>query len=291
MTNLNRLQIHYKSQSFINMDSNMNLYKTRAFIKRDFIILLSYKMAFFTATIGAIFPLLSYFFISKLLPATAINSIVIYGGDYFSFTLVGIAFTTYFTMAVQEFSSLMRRDQMAGCFEALLSSQTDVKSLIFMSAIFKFIHNGTVFIFMFGIAYLFLDFDLSKINIPATMLTLFLSFITFISLGILSAAGTILFKQGEPFGFIFGTLSSLLSGAVFPITLLPFGLKIFSFIMPITYALDALRLSILQGYSISMLWQQLLILAGISIIILPLSLRFFEWSVEKGKRDGTLMQY
>lgn len=267
------------------------LYKTKAFIKRDFIILISYKMALFTTTLGAVFPLLSYFFIAKLMPTSAVKSIAIYGGNYFSFTLIGIAFTTYFTMAVQEFSALMRRDQMAGCLEALLSSQTDTKSIIFMSAIFKFIHNGTVLIIMFLIAYLFLDFDISKINIASTMLTIFLSFITFVSLGIFSAAGTILFKQGEPFGFIFGTLSSLLGGAVFPIALLPFGLKMFSFIIPITYALDALRLSILQGYSISMLYQQLIILAVMSIILLPLSLKFFEWAVEKGKRNGTLMQY
>jgi ABC-2 type transport system permease protein len=266
-------------------------YKLSAFLKRDLTILLSYKMALITTTIGTVFPLLSYFFISKLVPGNAQESLTQYGGDYFSFTLVGIAFTTYFTMAVQEFSATTRRDQMAGCLEALLSSQTDTKSIIIMSAIFKFIHNGTVLIFMFLIASLFLGFDLSNINILSTILTLVLSLIVFISLGIFSAAGTIIFKQGEPFGLIFGALSSLLGGAVFPIALLPAGLKMFSFIIPITYSLDALRLSILNGYSIVMLSKQLLILFSLAIIILPLSLKFFEWAVEKGKREGTLMQY
>lgn len=269
----------------------MNLFKTKAFIKRDFIILTSYKMSLLTTSFGVVFPLLSYFFIGKLMPTGSTKSISLYGGDYFSFVLIGIAFTTYFTMAVQEFSALMRRDQMAGCLEALLSSQTDTKSLILMSAIFKFIHNGTVLIIMFVIACFFLDFDISKINVLSMLLIVFLSFITFVSLGIFSAAGTILFKQGEPFGFIFGTLSSLLGGAVFPIALLPYWLKMFSFIIPITYSLDALRLSILQGYSINMLSHQVIILAIMSIILLPMSLVFFEWAVENGKRNGTLMQY
>lgn len=269
----------------------MKLLKISAFIKRDFIILSSYKMALITTTLGSIFPLLTYFFIAKLVPGDAHQSLAKYGGDYFSFTLIGISFTTYFIMAVQEFSALMRRDQMAGCLEALLSSQTDIKSLIFMSAIFKFLHNGTVLIFMFVIATLFLDFSFSTINIPATLLTLALSLIAFISLGIISAAGTILFKQGEPFGLIFGSLSALLGGAVFPISILPFGLKIFSYIFPITYSLDALRLSILQGYSIDMLSKQLFILFCFALLLFPLSLKFFEWSVERGKRNGTLMQY
>jgi len=266
-------------------------YKALAFIKRDFIILSSYKMALITTTIGAIFPLLSYFFIAKLIPSNTQESLGLYGGDYFSFTLIGLAFSTYFITAVQEFSALMRRDQMAGCLEALLSSQTDTKSLIFMSALFKFIHNGSILIVMFAVSCFFLGFDLSRMNIISTLVTIFLSLITFISLGIFSAAGTIIFKQGEPFGLIFGTLSSLLGGAVFPVALLPFGLKILSVIFPITYSLEALRLSILQGYTIGMLSQQLIILLLMAAVLFPMSLLFFEWAVEKGKRNGTLMQY
>jgi|RhiMetdeSRZDD1v2_1073273.scaffolds.fasta_scaffold17907_2 ABC-2 type transport system permease protein len=269
----------------------MRLYKAMAFIKRDYIVLVSYKMALITTTVGAIFPLLSYFFISRLMPATAIKSIEVYGNDYFSFSLVGIAFTTYFTMAMGEFSALMRRDQMAGCFEALLSSQTDIKSLIFMSAIFKFLHNGTVLLFMFLFASLFLGFNFHNINFASTLLVVFLSLILFISLGIFSAAGTILFKQGEPFGFVFGTLGSLLGGAVFPVAVLPSWLKSVAQIVPITHSLDALRLAILKGYAVDRLIPQLLTLAAMSMLLFPLSLKFFEWSVEKGKKNGTLGQY
>lgn len=268
------------------------LNKTKAFIKRDFTILLSYKMALITTTVGTIFPLLTYFFISKLVPdGVSPEGLSQYGGGYFSYTLIGVAFTTYFMMAVQEFSATTRRDQMAGCLEALLSSQTDTKAIIFMSALFKFIHNGTVLVFMFLVSVLFLDFDFSNVNVPSLILTIAFSMIVFISLGIFSAAGTIIFKQGEPFGLIFGSLSSLLGGAVFPVALLPAGLKIISFIIPITYSLDALRLSILNGYSIAMLSNQLIILGVIAALIFPLSLKFFEWAVEKGKREGTLMQY
>ena len=113
----------------------IRLYKLKGFIKRDFTIFLSYKMALITTTFGTVFPLLTYFFIAKMVPSKTEASLALYGGDYFSFTLIGIAFTTYFMMAVQEFSATTRRDQMAGCLEALLSSQTDTKTIIFMSAI------------------------------------------------------------------------------------------------------------------------------------------------------------
>ena len=269
----------------------MKLFKLSAFLKRDLTILLSYKMSMITSTVGTIFPLLTFFFIAKLMPEKAPESLAKYGGDYFAFSLVGIAFTTYFMMAIQEFSATTRRDQMAGCFEALLSSQTNTKSLILMSGIFKFIHNGTVIIFMFLFASLFLGFDITNINIPSALLAFILSLIVFISLGIFSAAGTIIFKQGEPFSFVFGGVSSLLGGTIFPIAILPAGIKMFSYFIPITYSLDALRLSILQGYSIPMIATQLLFLTATAIVLFPLSLWFFEWAIEKGKREGTLMQY
>ncbi len=269
----------------------MGLNKLTAFIKRDFIIFLSYKMALVTGTLGSLFPLLTYFYIAKLVPGKSQVSLLEFEGDYFSFLLVGIAFTTYFMMALGEFSATTRRDQMAGCLEALLSSQTDTKSIIFMSAIFKFIHNGTILIFMFTVSALFLGFNFSNINILSTVVTLVLSLGVFISLGIISAGGTILFKRGEPFGFIFGGLSSLLGGAVFPVSILPDSIQMLSYAVPIKYSLDALRLSIIKGHSIIMLSRELIILFGMVLILFPLSLRFFDWAVEKGKKSGSLMHY
>jgi ABC-2 type transport system permease protein len=225
------------------------------------------------------------------MPANVTNAIKAYDTDYFSFSLIGVAFTTYFTMAMSEFSSLMRRDQMAGCFEALLSSQTGIKSIVFMSALFKFIHNGTTLIFMFLFAMLFLHFRLPHINWPSTIISFIFSLVLFVSLGIFSAAGTILFKQGEPFGFFFGTVGSLLGGAVFPVSLLPAALKPVAFLVPITHALETLRLSMLRGYTLSQLTSHLTTLTIMSLILFPASLKFFEWAVEKGKKNGTLGQY
>jgi ABC-2 type transport system permease protein len=269
----------------------LRTYKIIAFIKRDFLIQISYKMAFILTVIGTIFPILTYFFIGKLMSGHNPEGLEKYGSNYFSFSLIGIAFTTYFTMATQEFSVSMRRAQMAGCLEAILSSQTDSKSVVFMSAIFSFIFNGIMLLFIFVISSLFLGFDFSNINIPSAIVSLLISLMTFICLGIFSGAGTILFKQGEPFGFIFGTLSSLLGGAVFPISVLPVWLQSISYLFPITYSLEALRLSILKGYTIPMLSSQLIILSAMTLILFPISLEFFKWAVEKGKKEGTLIQY
>jgi ABC-2 type transport system permease protein len=270
---------------------NLKLYKVGAFIKKDFSIETSYKMGFLLVLLNSVLPVFTYFFIGKLMQGQKLPNVETYANDYFSFALIGIAFATYFNLAIQIFSGSMRRAQMAGCLEAILSSQTDSKTVVFLSSLYSFISTGIMLLCMFFISWLYLGFDFSKMNVAASMVSLFFSLTTFISLGILSAAGTIIFKQGEPFAFIFGGISSLLGGTLFPVAVLPSWLQIVSYVVPIKYSLDALRLSILQGYSIHMISSQLITLGVISTLLFPLSLLFFQWAVEKGKRDGTLMQY
>lgn len=269
----------------------MSLFKVISFIKKDFIIESTYKLNFILTFFNSTFPVISIFFIGKLVENTESLSLAKYGGDYFPFALIGIAVTRFFQLAIDTFSGNIKRAQMAGCLEAILSSQTEPKTIVIMSSFYSFLSAGIQLIFMFLIGFLLFGFNLSNANIPAAILSIIVSMPTFISLGIFSAAGTIIFKQGEPIGWLFGVLSALLGGAMFPISIMPNWLQYTSHIFPITYTLDALRLSTLRNYSIIMLNEQLLALGIMSIILFPLSLKFFEWAVERGKKDGSLMHY
>lgn len=266
-------------------------HKAKAFIVKDFIIETSYKVSFIIQMFGSILPLISFFFVGKLVEEGSAESLVKYGGEYFPFALIGIAFTRYFQLAVTTFSDSMRRAQMAGCLEAILSSQTNPKAIVLNSALYSFLSAGIQLILIFVVGNLFLGFSFEKINLLATLVTFSLSILAFISFGMFAAAGTIIFKKGEPFGFVFSHLSAILGGAYFPVALMPGWLEAVSYVFPIYYALDALRLTMLQGYSFSMIAQDLYIICGMTLIFFPLSLYFFEWAVEKGKREGTLIQY
>ncbi len=268
----------------------MNFKKIRAFVIKDFIIESSYKVAFAVSLVNALFPVLSYFFLSKIIKANS-ASLEKYGGDYFSFALIGIAFTSYFTVAVGTFSSTMRRSQMAGCLEAILSSQTTSSEVVLMSSVYSFISALIQLAVIFAVGIVFFHFNYSNINIVSTIIVFILSLLVFVSLGIFSAAGTIMFKKGEPFGWIFGSISALIGGAYFPIDILPQWMQYLSILVPVTYTLEALRLSILKNFSVGMLYHEISILTVMGLALFPLSLIFFNWAVVKGKKNGTLVQY
>lgn len=269
----------------------MILLKTAAFIRKDFLIESSYKMAFVLTAVGAIFPLITYFFIGEMMGGQAADSIKKYGGEYFPFVLIGLAFTSYFQLAITTFSDTMRRAQMAGCLEAILSAQTGARTIVLLSSFYSFISSGVQLLIAFLVGILLLNFSLGEADLLAALVIFLLSLLVFISLGIISAAGTIIFKKGEPFGWLFGTVSGLFGGAFFPVEVMPEWMQWCSLVVPITYSLDALRLTMLQGYSLVMVGNQALILLGMAVLLFPLSLMFFAWAVERGKRDGTLIQY
>ena len=88
-----------------------------------------------------------------------------------------------------------------------------------------------------------------------------------------------------------GSTSTLLGGAFFPIAVMPDWMQTLAACLPITYALEAMRLAVFRGQSVTEIWPPLTVLASMAVVLLPLSLLAFSRAVERGRRHGTLMQY
>ncbi len=58
-----------------------------------------------------------------------------------------------------------------------------------------------------------------------------------------------------------------------------------------TYVLEGMRLAFLQGYTISQLLPNIIVLGIFSLIMLPISIWIFSKAVQRAKQDGTLTQY
>lgn len=263
--------------------------KLFAFIRRDFIIETSYKIAFLQRLMYTIVPLILIFFLSKLAESSSIH-LKKYGGTFFQYAVIGMCVSNFINIGLNTFKASIRRAQLTGCLEAILNSQTDTRSIILMSSAYSFI-SASVNLIIAAIVIRFFNFDYSNINLFATLIIIFISVLLFISLGIISAALVILYKQGDPLGFILGTFSSFLGGAFIPVTLFPEWMQKISAFIPIKYTLDAVRLTILKGYSLKMVSQEVIILSSLVLVLFPLSLAITQLAIKKGKEDGTITQY
>jgi ABC-2 type transport system permease protein len=228
--------------------------------------------------------------VAKLIGTSAAPYLKPYGGDYFSFVLIGIAFSTYLMVSLRGFSESIRDEQMMGTLEAMLVTPTDTTAVITLSALWNFI-SASLRVFLYLIIGILLGAKIANINALGAAIILILTIICFSSIGILSASFIMIFKRGDPINMLVMSTSELFGGVFFPVDLFPGWLQNISRIFPMTYSLNGMRHALLQGYSLQSLSPDILSLAVFCAILLPVSLLIFRYAVVRVKEEGTLVQY
>jgi ABC-2 type transport system permease protein len=267
------------------------LTKPLAFLKRDFLMAASYRLKF-VLNIGGIFlSTVMYFFLSKLIGRGIDNQLAPYGGDYFSFVLIGIAFTDYLSVSLGSFAGQIRSAQLQGTLEALLVTPTSVPVILFSSTLYNFTFTSLrVFLYLaFGVVIFGLKLHFSGIG--AFLIIMGLTILAFSGIGLISAAFIVVFKQGSPISFIMGAASGLLGGVFYPVTVLPSWLEPLSDLLPITHALEAMRQILLNGATLGAVSDKAAILALFAAILLPIGLGAFAYGLRTAKIDGSLIHY
>ncbi len=265
--------------------------KLQAIFWRDLMTATSYRLGFLMQLTAPMFMIISFYFVGRLLKNASIPGLDQYGGDYFGFVLVGLVFTTYIGIALSTVASTTRRGQMLGTLEVVLTTQTSLATFLMGSSLYA-IARATVFVAVYLVAgALLFGVDFTGANVPAGLLVLFLSMAVMLGLGILSGSFIIMFKQGDPLGLLVNSGAFLLSGVAYPVEVLPRWLQVGSAALPHTYALEALRMGLLQGASIGEILPELRALTLFAVVILPLSLLAFRYAVYRARTEGGFSQF
>ena len=263
------------------------LRRLRAFFLRDLQMALSYPLDF-AMRIGTLaFQLVLLYFLSLLVGSK--ESLNRFGG-YLPFTAVGLATMGYFQAGFTTFSSAIRSEQMTGTLEALLMTPTCIPSFIVGSALWSFSWTTITALLYLGGSALIYDFEL-KGNLFLVLGLLFLLTLFFVSLGTISASFVMVYKRGDPLGFIVGMFSALLGGVFFPVTIMKPWLQTVSNYIPLRHGLDGLRAILLEGQTFAQTWPQFRALIAFNIVLIPLSLYIFQRALRRARREGTLLQY
>jgi ABC-2 type transport system permease protein len=263
--------------------------KPRAIFLRDAKLAFSYPLWFALQWVGIAASATSLFFVSKIVPPSHSFSFNGTTTSYFEFALVNVAFLTFQTAGLASFDNAIRDDQVRGTLEATFVTPTGVGMIVLSSALWAFTIASLNVLCYLAIGTAF-GLHLAHLNVPACIALVLLTITATVPIGILSAAGVMVFKQGAPVQFLFNLAASLLAGVLFPVTVLPVWLRYFSWLMPTTHALHGIR-GALQGATFGQLSPDLLWLSVISILLLPFALWVFHCAVVRAKQDGTLAHY
>lgn len=265
--------------------------KISAFIKRDFLIETSYRFSFMLRFLGIFFSAAGFFFLAKLFGKNISPYLEPYGGDYFSFVLIGIAISSFLATSMRSFSSSISGAQLQGTLESILITPTRISEIVLYSSIWNFISTAFDILVYLVIGIVIFGLRLNLANYAAAALVLVLTIVCFSGLGIISASFIMLLKRGDPISWVVASVSSFLGGTFFPIAVFPAWLQKLAYLFPLFYSLRAMRLALLKGYSFYALRYDVTALVVFIIAILPLSIFSFKHAVRVAKTEGSLGTY
>jgi ABC-2 type transport system permease protein len=264
------------------------LLKLYAFIKRDFLSMVSYRMAFLMQVVGMFLSLLAFYFMTKMIDPNAEGLDGIRPFDWF---LIGLAFQFYFSTALYSFSAKIRNEQVLGTLEAMLVSPTPTSIVIFSSAAWDFTYGAFRVLLYLVFAVFVFGVKLYTNSLLALSLGVVLTLLSSAGLGILSASFILYFKRGDPINFMLSGATTFLGTVFFPVEQLPEWVRPASNYLPITWSLRVVRGALLQGKSFAQLSNDLAWLALMTVILLPAGLFASRFAIRRAKREGSLVQY
>ena len=256
------------------------LEKIYYFMKRDILSFATYKTNIAILVMTALFGALSFAFLGS--SATMQSVLQMYNMNLTTYLLIGLAFSTYLNQSL----TLIQKTINPWALEEVLVSPTGLTTFIVGSSLWGFIWSTGVVVIYLAIGVLAFGVMLS-VNILGTIIVLALGIGTFIGFSMIGAGILILTKQGDPVTALITIATGLFGNVLFPPQVMPPLLQSISYLVPQYNFFTCIRL-MLTGWSIQMILPNLLILALMCAIIVPLGYAIYAWCLKTARKNGTL---
>jgi ABC-2 type transport system permease protein len=265
--------------------------KLPAFLRRDALVMLSYRGAFVGDLVFIGVQALVFSFLAQIVDTEQMPT---YGGTaatYMEFVMIGVVISTVSMLLLQRVASAMRSEQMMGTLEALLTSPTSPATIQAGSIAFDLmLIPARMAALLVLVAVLFdLDFQLGGI-VPA--MAVFAAFLPFVwGLGLVAAASVLTFRRGGGLAAAAMSGLALVSGAFFPLALLPGWIQTLAAVNPVAIALDAIREALIGGAGWSEIAPQIRVILPLSALAALCGAAAFRAALAREHRHGTLGLY
>lgn len=261
------------------------------FVLRTYWTNRTYRVAVAMAVVSGFTGLLQFALMGSFLQdGNTFPGIDQYGGNIMAFLITGSVFTGFIAVALSSFSGFLSREQQMGTLESLLVSPTSLVRMMVANGAIAFL--GTVFGSIVMVSFLALVFDvpmdINLIAVGAILLGLLLALGGF---GLAGCGVLLVTKKGDPVTWVVTMVTGLVSGVLYPVSVLPDWLRAFSEVLPTTQALHGLRLALTDSGSLQDLSGPLLNLGLWSLFTVPVGLLMLQAGLRKARKEGSLGEF
>jgi len=265
--------------------------KVPAFMRRDFLTMLSYRAAFASDLFYIAIQAVMFGFVAELINPATLPSYAGVQASYFDFVMIGVVITTVSGLLLQRVATAIRQEQMIGTLEALLVTPTSPTTVQAGSVAFDllFIPIRMALLLTAVAVTLGLGYDASGILPSIVLLSVFVPFVW--GLGLVTAAAIVTFRRGEGMLGVTMSVLGLASGAFFPLALLPNWLQTLAEANPVAIVMEGTREALIGGVGWDAIGAEILILAALSLVALLAGVFAFRAALAREHRRGTLGLY
>lgn len=258
-----------------------------AFLERDFLEEISYRLSFLLSFIGVFIYIGVWYFV----PKAFMSGRTVQGMDPFAWFLGGISLWQFLSVALHGFARKIRSEQLSGTLEAMLVTPARTSLVLFGSTTWDFLFAALSLAVYLLTGSLVFGARLQVGSLPAAVVVLALTVLCYSGIGILAASAIIYFKRGDPVTFMIGGVMQLFGGVYFPASTLGGTLGSIASWIPLTYATEAFRGTLFRGEPLASHAGELLALCAFSAVLIPLGLAMAALAIRRARMDGSLAQY
>jgi len=222
-----------------------------SFAKLEYRALRFYPSSFVLAVISSFVTAGMWFFVSLFLKDYAAASLAGYGGDFVSYMVIGVVFfqnsSAILTLPYQSLNTAYWDKRL----EVYNSSSYGIWAFIAGRFIWTFFYQLVIQTGVLAAAVLLAGVKLHAGIHPLPLAVYYFCFVfTCFGLGLIGSSTffSLEVKQGrEPFTWLVDILARIFSGVYYPLAVLPVGIQFISRVVPHTYALEGLRIILMDG--------------------------------------------
>ena len=263
------------------------LEKMLAILRRDLLTTIRYRAALVIGGSAMMVEIAAFYYLARAVGPGFRPE----GSDYFPFLVVGTGFYTFVVAGMAAFVAAVRDAQQTGTLEVLMTTSTRPSVLVFLSAVSAFSISTVQLLLYIGGGLMLFPVRAPHPNLAACAVIFILSLAVAVSVGILAGAMQIATQRGGAILTLVGSTTWFLTGALFPVSVLPGPLRAISYMIPITHCLQGMRMALLQGASLATVHGEIAPLTIFVVVLLPVSLVVFVRALRQARWRGTLSYY
>jgi ABC-2 type transport system permease protein len=185
----------------------------------------------------------------------------------------------------------IRREAYRGTLDYILSAPCNKAFILIGKAISESVSSTIFAISQLAICIVFFGIELTiGIIMPVTFIIILL-ILGLYGITLILAALSLKYKQAHDLAHTLDYVFYVFAPVRYPLGSLPLWAQILGKLLPLTYALIAVRTVMLLGQSLAAVYFEILVLLIIDVAVILAGFYLFNWMEKKTKKSGTISHY